>query len=139
MSEDVSAYTRTAVTVFCASALCAAAVNVMVMSMHILNNYTNKYTFTLTTTVAGSFADLAMNKSTVCPVVYCAVDQAISSVAKVTLKYGDTTEVLYNYEEPGSDNLIRLMTAYRTKDCKFTYKSNGSTGLYEITLEVIDK
>lgn len=139
MSEDVSAYMRTAVTVFCSSALCAAAVNVMVMSMNILDNYTNKYTFTLTTTATGAFADLALNDRTVCPIVYCAVDQAIESVALVKLVRNGTVETLYDYTGLTDNNLMKLLTVYRTYDCRFTYKQSGIGGLYEIELEVINK
>ena len=137
MSEDVSAYMRTAVTVFCSAALCAAAVNIMVMSMGILQNYTSRYTFTLTSSATGAFSDLALNEYTACPIIYCAIDQAIDSIDSVTLEYNGSEEVLYRYDTD-DNNLMKLMTLYRTKMCKFRYNMSGVGGLYKITLEVVD-
>lgn len=140
MTDEVSESMRLSFTVWCTAALLAAVIGVTVMSINVFNQYTGKYTDTMTLSAAGNISDLTSLKSVACPTVYSTVSAAIDTVSCVEfIPLSGSTRIIYQYNDLDGDNLIQLMTGETSTKFVRVSLTKDFGGLIKVTLREVER
>lgn len=144
MTDEVSVHIRLSVLVFLTAGLLASVVNILIMGMSVLNNYTTKYSFGLASSSAGSLLSISTLPKVAAPTAYSTVLSSIDSVEEVvfiTLDMNDDEirDCIYKLDNSVDDRLIELMTIYRTSDVNITLiDSTNIHGLYSVEVRLVE-
>lgn len=117
MTEEVSVYTQLSVSICMTAILVTVAANLLVMSRHILDGYTNKYTEIAANADANEIAALTMAGEVACPVAYTTLNAGLATIDVVYVNEGGALTKIYSYDDEDYQNLIYLMTKYKNKSC----------------------
>lgn len=134
MTEEVSEYTMVAVVLCFIAAFMTSIIGITVMSVNVINNTTDKYSFNLTTTPANGLLDLTMEEEVPGPIIYTSIDQSLELIHSVEL-VGAPETVIYTYNLE-QNNLVILMSKYNRQNFKVSIDMDNKTRLYRIVLEV---
>lgn len=115
MTDEVGEHFRISLVVWMTGALVAVVVGVALFSFLVYNQYTSKYTDAMVDSTTGSLLQLTRHSSVTCPTAYASISASIDRVDRVEfVNASGTSEILYDHNNLGLDNLISLMTGVNT-------------------------
>ncbi len=137
MTDEFSEHMRLSLMVWMTGAFLGVVVGVVVFSLLVMNQRTDKYSTAMVQATTSALYDLSVESQVSCPSVYSAISASASEINKVYVKWDGASDyvVLYDYMN-NTDNLITLMTGVNaTKNVRITLTQNKN--LLDVYLEEV--
>lgn len=120
MSDEVSLSMHISIMVCCTAGLLSVVLGILVMSIDLLNDYSNKYTNAVNSSTESSIYSIAMNGDVPMSVIYSSLEQSLNIVGEVYVGEYDKTNgtinnqtCIYEYDNVNNQKLLTLLTRYK--------------------------
>ena len=120
MSDEVSLSMHISIMVCCTAGLLSVVLGILVMSIDLLNDYSNKYTNAVNSSTESSIYSIAMNGDVPMSVIYSSLEQSLNIVGEVYVGEYDKTNgtinnqtCIYEYDNINNQKLLTLLTRYK--------------------------
>lgn len=137
MTDEFSEHMRLSLMVWMTGAFLGVVVGVVIFSLLVMNQRTDKYSTAMVQATTSGLYDLAVESQVSCPSVYSAISASASEINRVYVKWHGSSNyvILYDYMN-NTDSLITLMTGMNaTKNVRITLTQNKN--LLDVYLEEV--
>lgn len=121
MQDEVSASMHIAIVVWCTGALLGVVCGVLIMSLNILRDYTDKYSDAIVSSTNASIVDAVKEEAQSGAIIYSRIESSINSIDAVKI---EGKGYIYKYNDPNCQNTMSLLTTYKNT----TFRINIQNG-----------
>lgn len=125
MTDEVSTSMHISIVVWMTGALLGVVVGVLIMSLSILRDYTDKYSDAIVNSANAGIVDAVKEEAQPGAIVYSRIENSINSIDVVKI---DGVGYIYKYNDPNCQNLMSLMTTYKNKKYKIAVTNGELVG-----------
>ena len=145
MSDEVSLSMHISIMVCCTAGLLSVVLGVLVMSIDLLNDYSNKYTNAVNSSTESSIYSVAMNGDVPMSVIYSSLEQSLNIVGEVYVgEYNKTNGTIdnqiciYEYDNINNQRLLTLLTRYKVNRGMVFIEPSATSGLITVRVGWIE-
>ena len=139
MSDEVSLSMHISIMVCCTAGLLSVVLGILVMSIDLLNDYSNKYTNAVNSSTESSIYSIAMNGDVPMSVIYSSLEQSLNIVGEVYVGEYDETNgtvnnqtCIYEYDNINNQKLLTLLTRYKVNRGIVFIEPSTTSGLITV-------
>lgn len=139
MSDEVSLSMHISIMVCCTAGLLSVVLGILVMSIDLLNDYSNKYTNAVNSSTESSIYSIAMNGDVPMSVIYSSLEQSLNIVGEVYVGEYDKTNgtinnqtCIYEYDNINNQKLLTLLTRYKVNRGIVFIEPSTTSGLITV-------
>lgn len=145
MSDEVSLSMHISIMVCCTAGLLSVVLGILVMSIDLLNDYSNKYTNAVNSSTESSIYSIAMNGDVPMSVIYSSLEQSLNIVGEVYVGEYDKTNgtinnqtCIYEYDNVNNQKLLTLLTRYKVNRGIVFIEPSATSGLITVRVGWIE-